>query len=165
MHGYAFLALSVGLLVYVAVRLATPPPAPTTLAQFPAAPTNSEPRPNPVGTAQAAAPLDITPRDQQPIRQRPPEAKPAPAEQSKSIHAAETLTAAAVAALIVLESRRAYHAGGRPCACPDDRTRNGRSCCGHSGYSRPSGAAPLCYPSDVIEAMIKTYRERQLAAR
>lgn len=39
MRGYAFLALSVGLLVYIAMRLATPPPAPTTLAQFPAAST------------------------------------------------------------------------------------------------------------------------------
>lgn len=165
MRGYAFLALSVGLLVYVAMRPATPPPAPTTLAQLPAAPTKSEPRPNPVGTAQAAAPLDITPRDQQPIRQRPPEAKPAPAEQPKLNRAAEIFTAAAVAALIVAESRRAYHAGGRPCACPDDRMRNGRACGGRSAYSRPGGAAPLCYPSDVTAAMIKTYRERQLAAR
>ena len=30
------------------------------------------------------------------------------------------LTAAAIAAIIVQASRDQYHAGGRPCACPDD---------------------------------------------
>lgn len=35
------------------------------------------------------------------------------------------LTAAAIAALIVQASRDQYHAGGRPCACPDDSMRAG----------------------------------------
>jgi len=71
------------------------------------------------------------------------------------------LTAAAIAAIIVQASRDQYHAGGRPCACPDDRMRNGRACGGRSAYSRPGGAAPLCYPSDVTAAMIDSYRQRQ----
>jgi hypothetical protein len=50
---------------------------------------------------------------------------------------------------------------GRPCACPDDTARNGRACGGRSTYSRPGGAAPLCYPSDVTAAMIDGYRQRQ----
>jgi hypothetical protein len=71
------------------------------------------------------------------------------------------LTNAAIAAIIVKESRDQYHAGGKPCACPDDTARNGSSCGGRSAYSRPGGAAPLCYPSDVTAAMIDSFRQRQ----
>jgi hypothetical protein len=71
------------------------------------------------------------------------------------------LTAAAIAAIIVQASRDQYHAGGRPCACPDDIMRNGRACGGRSAYSRPGGAAPLCYPTDVPAAMIDSYRQKQ----
>jgi len=71
------------------------------------------------------------------------------------------LTTAAIAAIIIQVSRDQYHAGGRPCACPDDRARNGSACGGRSAYSRPGGAAPLCYPSDVTAAMIESYRQRQ----
>jgi hypothetical protein len=71
------------------------------------------------------------------------------------------LTAAAIAAIIVQTSRDQHHAGGRPCACPDDTTRDGRACGGRSAYSRPGGAAPLCYPSDVTVTMIESYRQRQ----
>jgi hypothetical protein len=71
------------------------------------------------------------------------------------------LTAAAIAAIIVQVSRDQYHAGGRPCACPDDSMRNGRACGGRSAYSRPGGASPLCYPSDVTAMMIESYRQRQ----
>jgi hypothetical protein len=70
------------------------------------------------------------------------------------------LTAAAVAAIIIQASRDQYHASGRPCACPDDTARNGSSCGGRSAYSRPGGAAPLCYPGDVTAAMIESYRQR-----
>jgi hypothetical protein len=63
------------------------------------------------------------------------------------------LTAAAIAAIIVQASRDQYHAGGRPCACLDETARNGSSCGGRSAYSRPGGAAPLCYPSDVTVTM------------
>jgi hypothetical protein len=70
------------------------------------------------------------------------------------------LTAAAIAAIIVQASRDQYHVGGRPCACPDDAMRNGRACGGRSAYSRPGGASPLCYPSDVTAVMISNYRNR-----
>jgi hypothetical protein len=68
------------------------------------------------------------------------------------------LTAAAIAAIIVQTSRDRYYATGHPCACPEDRTRNGQACGGRSAYSRPGGAAPLCYPTDVTAAMIEEYR-------
>jgi hypothetical protein len=69
------------------------------------------------------------------------------------------LTAAAIAAIIVKTSRDQYYATGHPCACPDDLMRNGRACGGRSAYSRPGGAAPLCYPTDVTAAMIESYRQ------
>jgi hypothetical protein len=68
------------------------------------------------------------------------------------------LTAAAIAAIIVQASRDQYYRTGHPCACPEDRTRNGQACGGRSTYSRPGGAAPLCYPGDVTQAMIEEYR-------
>jgi hypothetical protein len=37
-------------------------------------------------------------------------------------------TSVAIALLIVKESRDDYYETGHPCACPDDVTRNGRSC-------------------------------------
>src|SRR5207302_8474121 len=75
------------------------------------------------------------------------------------------LTAAAIAAIIIQASRDQYHAGGRPCACHNDTMRNGRACGGRSAYSRPGGAAPLCYPSDVTAAMIEAYRRTATASR
>jgi hypothetical protein len=74
------------------------------------------------------------------------------------------LTAAAIAALIVQESRQAYYATGRPCACPEDLTLTGRPCGGNSAYSRPGGASPSCYPSDVPPERIEQYRKKLQAA-
>ena len=70
------------------------------------------------------------------------------------------LTDAAIASVIVQASRSQYYATGRPCACPYDTTRNGR-CGGRSAYSRPGGASPLCYPSDITREMIERYRQSQ----
>ncbi|MEJ0053619.1 MAG: hypothetical protein WDN10_02740 [bacterium] len=44
------------------------------------------------------------------------------------------------------------------CPCPYSTMRNGRSCGGRSAYSRPGGYAPLCYPSDVSDDMVRGYR-------
>jgi hypothetical protein len=68
------------------------------------------------------------------------------------------LSAAAIAALIVRDSRQSYYATGHPCACPDDLTRTGRRCGNMSAYVRPGGAAPLCNVSDVSAEMIARYR-------
>lgn len=35
------------------------------------------------------------------------------------------------------------------CPCPYSVDRAGRRCGARSAYSRPGGAAPLCYPADV----------------
>src|SRR5437763_11102608 len=44
------------------------------------------------------------------------------------------------------------------CPCPYNRDRAGRSCGKRSAYSRPGGAAPLCYEGDVTEKMGGAYR-------
>jgi hypothetical protein len=87
-------------------------------------------------------------------------AKLALRENERAPSATGALTAAAIAAVIAQASRRAYYATGRPCACPDDVTSSGRRCGRNSAYSRPGGAQPLCYPSDVPIERIEEYRER-----
>jgi hypothetical protein len=46
------------------------------------------------------------------------------------------------------------------CPCPYNTDRAGRSCGGRSAYSRPGGASPLCYPSDISDAQAETFRSR-----
>jgi hypothetical protein len=99
--------------------------------------------------AQAPAPVPSSPTPS--IKAGLP-GRPVWADTKRKVEVA--LTAAAIAAIIVQASRDQYHAGGRPSACPDDTMQNGRACGGRSAYSRPGGAAPLCYPSDVTAAMI-----------
>jgi hypothetical protein len=75
--------------------------------------------------------------------------------------AQEKLSDQQVAEIIVRESRQAYYRTGRPCACPEDLARNGSRCGGRSAYSRPGGATPLCYLSDVTAAHLAAFRARQ----
>lgn len=56
---------------------------------------------------------------------------------------------------IIHDSRQSY-AG--QCACPNDRTYNGRACGGRSAYSQKRGIK--CYPSDVSKDEIAAYRAR-----
>ena len=44
------------------------------------------------------------------------------------------------------------------CPCPYNTDRAGRSCGRRSAYSKPGGAAPLCYPADVTAKMVADYR-------
>jgi len=45
------------------------------------------------------------------------------------------------------------------CPCPYNVMRNGRRCGGNSAYSKPGGAEPLCYESDVSDEMVERYRK------
>jgi len=47
------------------------------------------------------------------------------------------------------------------CPCPYNTDRAGRSCGRRSAYSRPGGAAPLCYPSDISDAQVRSFRDQQ----
>jgi hypothetical protein len=76
-----------------------------------------------------------------------------------SISIAETpLTDQQIAATIVMASRDAYYQTGHPCACPEDSARNGSRCGKRSAYSRPGGAEPYCYVTDVPKDKIEAYR-------
>jgi hypothetical protein len=56
---------------------------------------------------------------------------------------------------IIQESLASYPG---PCPCPYNTMRNGRACGGRSAYSRPGGYSPVCYDTDVTDAMIRQYR-------
>ena len=58
---------------------------------------------------------------------------------------------------MIRESVMTYHGA---CPCPDNVMRNGRRCGRNSAWSRPGGASPVCYPSDVTTEMIKEWREK-----
>jgi hypothetical protein len=137
----AFLAYSMGHqnapATYQPVALTSVPPIPAKPVVF--------------NAPAAQAPTAITPPPSTPDSPPRPDSK-------RKIEAA--LTVAAIAAIIVKTSRDQYYATGHPCACPDDTMRNGRACGRVSAYSRPGGAAPLCYPTDVTAAMIESYRQR-----
>ena len=113
----------------------------------------------PTVTAQATVPAPNVSSSPIPPTKADLADKPAPPDRKTKV---EALTAAAIAAIIVQSSRDQYHKTGKPCACPDDRMRNGRVCGATSAYSRPGGAAPLCYPTDVPMAMIKSYRQKMV---
>jgi hypothetical protein len=71
-----------------------------------------------------------------------------------------SFTDAQIIDAIIKQSRQSYYATGHPCACPDDKAKNGSSCGARSAYSRPGGAAPLCYPKDVTRGMIEDFRNK-----
>lgn len=73
-------------------------------------------------------------------------------------HSADTkLTDDAVRKLLIEDSIASYPGN---CPCPYNVARNGSRCGKRSAWSRAGGYAPLCYPNDVTNAMIKKYREQ-----
>ena len=75
-----------------------------------------------------------------------------------SLVTAEDLTDDQIRKLLIQQSIAAYSGA---CPCPYNVMRNGRRCGGNSAYSKPGGAEPLCYESDVTDKMIEQYRSRQ----
>lgn len=59
----------------------------------------------------------------------------------------------------LIKRSHAYYSGN--CPCPYNTTSRGRRCGKRSAYSRPGGASPLCYKSDVTDRMVSEYRSRQ----
>ena len=45
------------------------------------------------------------------------------------------------------------------CPCPYSTDRAGRKCGARSAYSKPGGAAPLCFETDVTPKMVADYRK------
>ena len=60
--------------------------------------------------------------------------------------------------ILIRQSIAAYRGN---CPCPYNRASNGSRCGKRSAYSRPGGASPLCYPTDVSDSMIARYRANQ----
>ncbi len=56
---------------------------------------------------------------------------------------------------MIAESIEAYPG---PCACPYQRASNGSQCGRRSAYNRGGGYEPLCYPSDISDEMVQSYR-------
>jgi hypothetical protein len=56
---------------------------------------------------------------------------------------------------IIAESIASYSGN---CPCPYSTMRNGRACGGRSAYSKPGGAAPVCYEKDVSQEMVNQWR-------
>ena len=58
---------------------------------------------------------------------------------------------------IINESIAGYRGS---CPCPYSTDRAGHRCGARSAYSRPGGAAPVCYAKDVTQKMVDEYRKR-----
>ena len=71
--------------------------------------------------------------------------------------AASSLSDDEIRQILIDESIASYSGS---CPCPDNRARNGSRCGARSAWSRPGGASPLCYGSDVTQEMIDQYRRQ-----
>lgn len=56
----------------------------------------------------------------------------------------------------IIKSSLARYSGN--CPCPYNRDSAGRRCGARSAYSRPGGASPICYESDITAAMLARWR-------
>ena len=66
-------------------------------------------------------------------------------------------TDAEIRQILVRQSIAGYSGS---CPCPYNTDRAGRRCGRRSAYSKPGGASPLCYPGDVSDRAVETYRGR-----
>ena len=69
---------------------------------------------------------------------------------------AEDLSDAEIKKILIGRSIRSYSG---TCPCPYNQARNGSRCGKRSAYSKPGGAEPLCYESDVTDKMVERYRK------
>lgn len=56
---------------------------------------------------------------------------------------------------IIKESIESYPGN---CSCPYNTASNGSRCGKRSAYNRAGGYAPLCYPEDVSDRMVREYK-------
>lgn len=64
-------------------------------------------------------------------------------------------SAEAIKQKIIQQSIESYPGN---CPCPYNTARNGSRCGKRSAYNRAGGYAPLCYPEDVSDRMVKEYK-------
>lgn len=85
-----------------------------------------------------------------------PAARPAPTP--KRTIAAPTSAEVSAAQRAIIQQSIANYAGS--CPCDYNRDRAGRRCGKRSAWSRPGGASPLCYASDVKRSHLVAYFRR-----
>ncbi|TQV89386.1 hypothetical protein [Aliikangiella coralliicola] len=71
------------------------------------------------------------------------------------VDAKEPLSDKEVTNILIKQSIRNYSGN---CPCPYNRDRAGRRCGKRSAWSKPGGASPLCFASDVTKEMIGEFR-------
>ncbi len=57
---------------------------------------------------------------------------------------------------LISESLASYSGS---CPCPYNMDSLGRRCGGRSAYSRPGGESPQCYPKDITDKDVRTFRD------
>jgi hypothetical protein len=68
---------------------------------------------------------------------------------------ADTLTDVQVRELMIKQSIASYPGN---CPCPYNLASNGSQCGKRSAWSKPGGYAPLCYPADITDDMVRSYQ-------
>lgn len=86
---------------------------------------------------------------------------PPPTERQRQIALPTTREKQQARNAIIRQSIASY-AGS--CPCPYNVDRGGRRCGKRSAWSRPGGASPICYDSDVSDGRLKTYFARKRGA-
>ena len=73
------------------------------------------------------------------------------------VHAEAKQNTESIKQRIIKESIDSYP---RNCPCPYNSAKNGSRCGKRSAYNRAGGYAPLCYPEDVSDKMVKEYKNK-----
>jgi hypothetical protein len=74
---------------------------------------------------------------------------------SSALCLADTLTDSQVRQIMIKQSIGSYPGN---CPCPYNLASNGSQCGKRSAWSKPGGYAPLCYPGDITDDMVRAYR-------
>lgn len=69
----------------------------------------------------------------------------------------QAMTDQQVKSRIIQESIASYPGN---CPCPYNTARNGSRCGKRSAWSRPGGYSPICFETDVTDAMVRNWRQR-----
>ncbi|MEL7092323.1 MAG: SH3 domain-containing protein [Pseudomonadota bacterium] len=85
-------------------------------------------------------------------------AQPAAVTPQRRIASPSTADISRARDMIIRQSIAAYPGN---CPCDYNRDRAGRRCGKRSAWSRPGGASPICYPSDVTHSHLVAYFKRQ----
>lgn len=72
------------------------------------------------------------------------------------------LSTAEIKRTMIDQSIRSYSGN---CPCPFNRAKNGSKCGKRSAWSRPGGASPICYESDISNQMLENFIRRNGISR